>query len=312
MSKFTQNTMEEENYIIENQNSFELKDIFECGQCFRWNEQEDGSYIGVIKNGVIQVKKEKKICKEMNGAKEINKTKEIITFTGKCDGNLQEIVEKYFDLKRDYEKIKSQLENIDEYLKTSIEYGKGIRILNQDLWETIISFIISANNNIPRIKGIIERISQKYGNKIEWNRKKYYTFPTPKQLKDVTVQEFRNLGLGFRDIRLYETTQMILNKEVDLKKLRKNPNTQEVRNELLKLSGVGPKVADCILLFSDLKRFDVFPIDVWVRRVMNDLYIKESDESKVSKTKIEKLAEEKFGDLKGLAQQYLFYWRREN
>ena len=306
MSRFAQNTMEEQKYILENQNSFELKDIFECGQCFRWNEQEDGSYIGVIKNGVIQVKKEKKICKEKNGAKEI------ITFTGKCDGNLQEIVEKYFDLNRDYEKIKSQLENIDEYLKTSIEYGKGIRILNQDLWETIISFIISANNNIPRIKGIIERISQKYGNKIEWNGKKYYTFPTPEQLKDVTVQEFRNLGLGFRDIRLYETTQMILNKEVDLEKLRKNPNTQEVRNELLKLSGVGPKVADCILLFSDLKRFDVFPIDVWVRRVMNDLYIKESDESKVSKTKIEKLAEEKFGDLKGLAQQYLFYWRREN
>ncbi len=312
MSRFTQNTMEEEKYIIENQNSFELKDIFECGQCFRWNEQEDGSYIGIIKNGVIQVKKEKKICKEMNGEKEINKTKEIITFTGKCDGNFKEIVEEYFDLNRDYEKIKKQLENIDEYLKTSIEYGKGIRILNQDLWETIISFIISANNNIPRIKGIIERISQKYGNKIEWNGKKYYTFPTPEQLKDVTVQEFRNLGLGFRDIRLYETTQMILNKEVDLEKLRKNPNTQEVRNELLKLSGVGPKVADCILLFSDLKRFDVFPIDVWVRRVMNDLYIKESNESKVSKTKIEKLAEEKFGDLKGLAQQYLFYWRREN
>ena len=304
--------MKEQKYIIENQNSFELKDIFECGQCFRWNEQEDGSYIGVIKNGVIQVKKEKKICKEMNGEREINKTKEIITFTGKCDGNFKEIVEEYFDLNRDYEKIKKQLENIDEYLKTSIEYGKGIRILNQDLWETIISFIISANNNIPRIKGIIERISQKYGNEIEWNEKKYYTFPTPEQLKDVTVQEFRNLGLGFRDIRLYETTQMILNKEVDLEKLRKNPNTQEVRNELLKLSGVGPKVADCILLFSDLKRFDVFPIDVWVRRVMNDLYIKESDESKVSKTKIEKLAEEKFGDLKGLAQQYLFYWRREN
>ncbi len=304
--------MKEQKYIIENQNSFELKDIFECGQCFRWNEQEDRSYIGVIKNGVIQVKKEKKICKEMNGEKEINKTKEIITITGKCDGNFKEIVEEYFDLNRDYEKIKKQLENTDEYLKTSIEYGKGIRILNQDLWETIISFIISANNNIPRIKGIIERISQKYGNEIEWNEKKYYTFPTPDQLKDVTVQEFRNLGLGFRDIRLYETTQMILNKEVDLEKLRKNPNTQEVRNELLKLSGVGPKVADCILLFSDLKRFDVFPIDVWVRRVMNDLYIRESDESKVSKTKIEKLAEEKFGDLKGLAQQYLFYWRREN
>ena len=287
--------MEEQKYIIKNQNSFELKDIFECGQCFRWNEQEDGSYTGVIKNGIINVKKED----------------ETITFTGICDKNIEEVVNEYFDLKRDYEKIKEQLGNVDEYLKTSIQYGKGIRILNQDLWETIISFIISANNNIPRIKGIIERISQKYGNEIEWNGKKYYTFPTYEQLKDVTVQEYRNLGLGFRDIRLYETTQMILNKEVDLEKLKNNPNTQEVRNELLRLSGVGPKVADCILLFSDLKRFDVFPIDVWVRRVMNDLYIKESDESKVSKAKIEKLAEEKFGDLKGLAQQYLFYWRRE-
>ncbi len=287
--------MEEQKYIIKNQNSFELKDIFECGQCFRWNEQEDGSYTGVIKNGIINV----------------NKEDETITFTGICDKNIEEVVNEYFDLKRDYEKIKEQLGNIDEYLKTSIQYGKGIRILNQDLWETIISFIISANNNIPRIKGIIERISQKYGNEIEWNGKKYYTFPTYEQLKDVTVQEYRNLGLGFRDIRLYETTQMILNKEVDLEKLKNNPNTQEVRNELLRLSGVGPKVADCILLFSDLKRFDVFPIDVWVRRVMNDLYIKEDDETKVSKVKIEKLAEEKFGDLKGLAQQYLFYWRRE-
>ena len=287
--------MEEQKYIIKNQNSFELKDIFECGQCFRWNEQEDGSYTGVIKNGIINVKKED----------------ETITFTGICDKNIEEVVNEYFDLKRDYEKIKEQLGNVDEYLKTSIQYGKGIRILNQDLWETIISFIISANNNIPRIKGIIERISQKYGNEIEWNGKKYYTFPTYEQLKDVTIQEYRNLGLGFRDIRLYETTQIILNKEVDLEKLKNNPNTQEVRNELLRLSGVGPKVADCILLFSDLKRFDVFPIDVWVRRVMNDLYIKEDDETKVSKVKIEKLAEEKFGDLKGLAQQYLFYWRRE-
>lgn len=288
--------VKKQEYIINKQNSFELKDIFECGQCFRWNEQEDGSYTGIIKDGIINVKKE-------NG---------VIIFTGMCNGKLKEIVEEYFDLNRDYEQIKKQLSNIDEYLKTSIEYGKGIRILNQDLWETIISFIISANNNIPRIKGIIERLSQKYGNEIEWKGQKYYTFPSCEQLKDVTVQDYRNLGLGFRDIRLYETTQMILNKEVDLEKLRNNPNTQEVRNELLKLSGVGPKVADCILLFSDLKRFDVFPIDVWVRRVMNDLYIKEVDETKVSKAKIEKLAEEKFGNLKGLAQQYLFYWRREN
>ena len=195
-------------------------------------------------------------------------------------------------------------------MKTSVEYGKGIRILNQDLWETIISFIISANNNIPRIKGIIERLSAKYGKKIDWNGKKYYTFPTPEELKEVSVEDYRKLGLGFRDIRLYETTKMILENKVDLQKLRENPDTKEVREQLLTLSGVGPKVADCILLFSDLKRFEVFPIDVWVRRVMNDLYIKEEDETKVSKVKIEKIANEKFGNLAGLAQQYLFYWRR--
>jgi N-glycosylase/DNA lyase len=119
------------------------------------------------------------------------------------------------------------------------------------------------------------------------------------------------LGLGFRDIRLYETTQMILNKEIDLEYLKEEKDTLKVREELLKLSGVGPKVADCILLFSELKRFDVFPIDVWVRRVMNDLYIKEENEEKVSKKKIENLAKEKFGNLSGIAQQYLFYWRRE-
>ena len=104
---------------------------------------------------------------------------------------------------------------------------------------------------------------------------------------------------------------MVLNKHVDIENIKNNPNTIEVREELLKLSGVGPKVVDCILLFSDLKRFEVFPIDVWVRRVMNDLYIKNEDETKVNKKQIEKIANEKFGDLAGLAQQYLFYWRRE-
>ena len=288
--------MKEQEYKIDNQKTFELKDIFECGQCFRWNEQEDGSYTGVVKDGVINVKKQG----------------ETIIFTGMCKKELKEIVEDYFDLNRNYEEIKTQLSKVDNYLKNSIEYGKGIRILNQDLWETIISFIISANNNIPRIKGIIDRISKKYGNKIKWNGNKYYTFPTVEQLENVTVEEYRKLGLGFRDIRLYETTHKILEKQIDLEALKTNPNTIEVREELLKLSGVGPKVADCILLFSELKRFDTFPIDVWVRRVMNDLYIKENDESKVSKKKIEDLAEEKFGSLKGLAQQYLFYWRREN
>ena len=287
--------MKEQKYIIEDIKSFELKDIFDCGQCFRWNEQEDGSYTGVFEENVLNV----------------SKTNNEIIFKGICKEDIKKTVEKYFDLNRNYEDIKNKLSKIDENMKKSIEYGKGIRILNQDLWETIISFIISANNNIPRIKGIIERLSKKYGKEIDWNGNKYYTFPTAEELKDVTIQEYRELGLGFRDIRLYETTHMILDKKVNLEEMQKNPNTFEVREQLLSLSGVGPKVADCILLFSTLKRFEVFPIDVWVRRVMNDLYIHNPDETKVNKKEIEKIAKEKYGDLAGLAQQYLFYWRRE-
>ena len=226
------------------------------------------------------------------------------------NGDIKEIVANYFDLNRNYFEIKEKLSKIDENVKLSIKYGEGIRILNQDLWETIISFIISANNNIPRIKGIIERLSLKYGKEIDWNGEKYYTFPTPEELKKAEVQDFRELGTGFRDIRLYETTRTVLENKVVLKDLY-NVDTLKAREELLTLSGVGPKVADCILLFSDLKRFDVFPIDVWVRRVMNELYIKNPDETKVNKKDIARIAKEKFGDLEGLAQQYLFYWKRD-
>lgn len=286
--------MEEQQYILRNQKSFKLKDIFECGQCFRWNEQEDGSYLGMFKENILNVtQKDNKII-----------------FRGICKNNIKETVEEYFDLKRDYEKIKKTLIKTDTYMQKAIKSGEGIRILNQDLWETIISFIISANNNIPRIKKIIEKISEKYGKELCYNGKKYYAFPTPEELKDVTISDFRNLGLGFRDVRLYETTKMIIEKQIDLEKLHLEKDTQNVREQLLTLAGVGPKVADCILLFSTLKRFDVFPIDVWVRRVMNELYIHGIDETKVNKKEIESIAKEKFGDLEGIAQQYLFYWRR--
>lgn len=287
--------MKKQELTISKNNDFELRDIFDCGQCFRWNKEDNGSYTGVIKNGVLNVN-----CDNKN-----------IYFCGVLDDDIENIINQYFDLDKDYYKIKKQLSRIDKYMETSIQYGQGIRILNQDLWETIISFIISANNNIPRIKGIIERLSQKYGTKIGFENKDYYLFPTADQLKDVTVAEFRGIGLGFRDIRIYETTHMILNNEIDLDKLH-DMDTMSAREELLKLSGVGPKVADCILLFSTLKRFDIFPIDVWVRRVMNDLYIKNPDENKVSKKLINEIAFEKFGDLAGIAQQYLFYWKREN
>lgn len=279
--------------------SFELRDIFECGQCFRWKREEDESYTGVIDNYVVNARK----------------TTNNILFDGisKQQVNQDEFenkIKKYFDINRDYNRIKKILSETDENLAISIKYGEGIRILNQDLWETIISFIISANNNIPRIKGIIERLCANYGKKIEWNGKNYYTFPTPGELSKATVSDLRNLGLGFRDTRVYETTQVINSGKFDLNTLYKK-STDEARNDLSTLHGVGPKVADCILLFSDLKRLDVFPVDVWVRRVMNELYIHNDAEEKVNKNDIKKLATEKFGNLQGIAQQYLFYWKRE-
>lgn len=286
--------MKEQQYILENVKSFEPKHIFECGQCFRWNKEEDTSYTGVFKNNVLNVKK------DGNN----------IIFKGICEGNIDEICKEYFDLETNYEEIKKKLSNIDEYLETSINYGEGIRILNQDLWETIISFEISANNNIPRIKGIIERISKKYGNEIKWKEKSYYTFPNIEELSKASIEDLRALGLGFRDKRIYETTQIFLNGEMNLEELKNEKDTEKVREKLLTLPGIGPKVADCILLFS-LKRYEVFPIDVWVRRVMNDLYIHNQDEEKVSKKDLQKLAKDKYSSLAGLAQQYLFYWKRD-
>ena len=286
--------MQKQEYILSNQESFNLKHIFECGQCFRWNKNDDGSYTGVVKNGVINVKKD--------GKK--------IIFRGICSEDLKLIVKDYFDLDNNYDEIKKRLSEIDNFMKTSTEFGEGIRILRQDFWECIISFIISANNNIPRIKKIIERISKEYGNKIEFDGEEYYTFPTPEQLSKATVEDLRNLGLGFRDKRVYNTTKIIAEKQFDLEKVEQLDNSELIEKELLKLDGVGPKVANCIMLFG-LRKFDVFPVDVWVRRVMNELYIHNEDEEKVSKKALKQLAKEKFSELQGIAQQYLFYWKRE-
>ncbi len=284
----------EQKYIIKNCKSFKVRDIFECGQCFRWNEEPDGSYTGIFGHNVLNVKEEKDIV-----------------ITGICNGNIEDICKNYFDLDRNYEEIKETLSLIDDNMKESIKYGEGIRILNQDLWEMIISFIISANNNIPRIKGIIERMSAKYGQEIKFRGTSYYTFPTIDELSQASVKDLKDLGLGFRDRYVYETTKKIKEGKINLENLKQEP-TNEVRKQLLTLTGVGPKVADCIMLFSTLKRFDVFPVDVWVRRVMNDLYIHNEDETKVNKKQIQEIARDKFGALEGIAQQYLFYWKRES
>ena len=283
-------------YTINNLDSFQLNHIFDCGQCFRRNQQPDWSYTWIFWNNVLNVQQ----------------SHNSVFFQWIIDWDEKDMIKmihRYFDLDRDYNKIKNQLSSVDKYMKESVEYWQWIRLLNQNLWETIISFIISANNNIPRIKWIIERLSQKYWTEITWNNKQYFTFPTVDQLKDVNISDYRKLWLWFRDERVYITTRMILDGKIDLKSLCKK-DTESVREELLSLSWIWPKVADCILLFSDLKRLEVFPIDVRVRRVMNHLYIHNPDETKVNKTQIQKLAKEQFGNYAWLAQEYLFYRAR--
>ena len=291
--------MREQEYVLENVDSFEVKDIFECGQCFRWEKEDDKSYTGIVSGNIINVK----VLNEDND----------ILFSGikRTDVDIEKFIIKYFDLERDYNKIKEEFSKSDNNLKKAITYCGGIRILNQDLWEMVISYIISANNNIPRIKKIINALSEKYGKEINYNGKKYYSFPEIEDLKKVSIEEYRKCGAGFRDKYLYNTVKKILSEKNYLSDLYKL-DTKTCKDKLLELDGVGPKVCDCILLFSDLKRFDCFPVDVWVRRVMNDLYIKNVDEKKVTNSEIQKIADEKFGDNKGLAQQYLFMWRRNN
>lgn len=282
----------EQQYIFKDIKSFNPVHIFECGQCFRWNKQDDGSYIGIFKDNVMRVEE---------------KNNQII-FTGTCATDIKDVCEDYFSLSDNYEKIKSDLSKIDDHLKNSIKYGEGIRILHQDLWETLISFIISANNNIPRIKKIIERISKEYGRKIEFQGNTYYSFPTPQELSKASVEDLRNLGLGFRDIRVYETTKKVCNGEINLEKLKNEKDVGKLEEYLLEIPGVGPKVADCIMLFS-LKKYQVFPIDVWVRRVMSELYFNNEEQKPQI---IKKFAKEQYGEKAGLAQQYLFYWRRDS
>ena len=282
--------LREQEYVIQNINSFKLSHIFDCGQCFRRNKEKDWSYTWIFWNNIIN----------------IQENTDIIFFKWIVDWDIKYIVNKYFDLDRDYDKIKTNLSKVDKYMKKSIQYWHGIRLLNQDLWETIISFIISANNNIPRIKWIIERLSKKYWTEIVWNNHSYYTFPTVEQLKDVSISDYRNLWLWFRDERVHTTTRMIIDGKINLNTLYQK-DTETVKNQLLSLSWIWPKVADCILLFSDLKRLEVFPIDVRVRRIMNQLYIHNSDETKVNKDQIQKIAHEKFWNYAGLAQEYLFY-----
>ncbi|WP_057977038.1 DNA-3-methyladenine glycosylase family protein [Caloramator mitchellensis] len=264
-----------------------LEHIFECGQCFRWNKYEDG-YIGVAGGKVVYAyEKDDVICLE--GAKEEDKN----------------FWWEYFDLGRDYGEIKRELEK-DEILKEAIKYGYGIRILKQEPFETLISFIISANNRIPMIKRAVENISIRFGDRIEFRGMEFYAFPTVEQLARATVGDLEDCGTGFRAPYIAEAVRKIIDEKIDLEEIKKL-DTDEAMKKLMEFKGVGPKVADCVLLFS-MQKFDAFPVDVWVKKIMQKFYLAPD----VSLNKIRQFGKNKFGDLAGFAQQYLFYYAREN
>ncbi|MCX7842814.1 MAG: 8-oxoguanine DNA glycosylase [Clostridia bacterium] len=275
--------------VVEGVGDFNPVHIFECGQCFRWVRQDDGSYTGVAAGRAVNVSflNEKLIIQ--------NSTKE----------DFADFWHNYFDLGRDYSKIKAMLSK-DDIMRKAIEFGWGIRLLRQDIWETLISFIISANNRIPMIMKTVAAISKVYGTRIEFDGKDYYSFPSAESLRDSEIEQLEVCRGGFRCKYILQTAKAVAGGFVDLSKLGAM-STPDARDSLMKLPGVGPKVADCVLLFSGTKH-DVFPTDVWIKRVMEELYFKRE----ASMKEIQDFAAGYFGSLAGIAQQYLFYYAREN
>ena len=280
---------EEGKVILKDIKNFELPHIFDCGQCFRWNRQDNNNYIGVAFGRVIEVEK--------------NGDDVVIYNTDLKDFN--DIWLNYFDLERDYSAIKEELEK-DELLKKAVEFGTGIRILQQDPFEMLISFITSANNRIPMIKRAIENISKTYGKAIEYKSKTYYAFPTLEEFSVATSEDVEALGVGFRAKYIAKALEDLSNGTYDLNEIRLSDD-DGCHEGLQNFSGVGPKVADCIMLFS-MGKYSAFPVDVWVKRAMQFFYVAPD----VSLPKIRQFARDKFGNLSGFAQQYLFYYAREN
>lgn len=273
------------NYTLEIKN-FDIEAIFTCGQCFRFEKESDESFTAVALGRVINL--------SANGDK--------ITFSNTTKEEFDSVWKNYFDMERDYEEIVSCLSK-NAVLADSVEFGKGIRILRQPFFECMLSFIISANNNIPRIQKIINKLSEIYGEKIMYGDREYYAFPTPEALGGIKEEDLAPLRCGYRAKYIVNAVNQYLSGEISEEEIALLPY-DEARKRLMKISGVGPKVADCILLFS-FGRFEVFPTDVWVKRVMGELF--GCDEKNATKTGMEL-----FGEYAGIAQQYLFYKRRES
>lgn len=276
------------NLILQNVCDFDLRQTFDCGQCFRWDKCDDG-YIGVA------FKKALKISQSGN----------TVTLFDTKKTDWDNIWREYFDIERDYGAIKTTL-STDKIMQEAVSFGSGIRILNQEPFECLISFIISASNNIPRIKKIINALCINFGEKITYLGKDFYTFPSAMRISKLTLEELSVIKAGFRDKYILSAAKAVANGQIDLRCL-KRASSDYAKSELLKLPGVGNKVAECVLLFS-LEKYSSFPVDVWIKRIMEHCFFG----GEQTKEAVSALAQDKFGELGGFAQQYLFYWAREN
>lgn len=253
---------------------FDAIKTFECGQCFRWERDEKGTYTGVAYGRAARVS-------SRGGA-----------YFLYCENNdYEEVWRDYFDLSVDYDThIKTLSEN--PLIREALEYGSGIRILRQEPWETLISFIISQCNNIPRIKSIIHTLCRLYGERFEFDGEVYFAFPSAERIAALSDNDLDMLRAGYRANYIKQAAEKVLSLILDLNALNKL-STDDAKGELKKLCGVGDKVADCVLLYG-YHRLDAFPVDVWMKRAIKELGIDFDG----------------FGEIKGLAQQYAFHYIR--
>lgn len=262
--------------ILHGVKCLDLELTLDCGQAFRWVKEKDGSFSGVASGVYLNISK-------------IGEDTFLLNDTNEND--FENIWRKYFDFDRDYVKICETLKE-DKLLASTIDEYYGIRILNQDSWEALCSFVISQQNNIKRIKGIIERLCEKYGQEV---KKGFYSFPSAKRLSELSVEDFEELGTGYRAKYLEKLAKGVASGEIDLEKIKNLP-LDNARKELLNIYGVGIKVANCALLFG-FGFYDAFPVDVWMKRVME--YYPDG-------------LPKCFDGIGGIAQQYLFHWARNN
>ena len=265
-----------------------LKDTVTCGQCFRFFVEEDNSYTMILSDRVINIKQDKKnLIIESNN-----------------ENNLENIIKEYFDLNRDYSSLNKVIISKDKTLKKCINEALGFKILKQEPFEMLISYIISQNNNVSRISSSINYISSKFGTKIIFKDKEYFLFPTYEQLKGIDIKTLNEAKVGFRDKYIINALDYIKSGKLDINKINEL-DTEQALIYLQEIKGIGPKVASCILLFG-YSRFDVFPVDTWVKKAMASLY----EDINPTQKEISKFAKEKYGEYCGLALQYMYHYMR--